>query len=442
MYTSHIGKQFLNVYNRKNSTEYTARTFFHEIYFPLFFGHAKFMMSPQNTPFFTLIRLKQTESLEARKKELDNLQHKIDAYNKSGSLSPDMSCALGYGSYDDMGTTSGQLTNLKLPVQEEEIYASWIGAGLGIGIAGGYNVLMDNEEVLWAIFEGWPIYREYIHQTPGIDNKIDTWNGIWLAHRLSPAFNPERVRDNFNPIDTGKDGSVQLSRPEWTKFFFGLSNFLSTLTITGYIYQFSQMNKTIGFIQFYLQSARRLHNLYRKLFPADSAKLSKDISELYETELGFATACQNGSIGLTELKPKGLQKYMAAGSKSPSVSDFEKNQFSFNMYQTWIVAMLNNEQFLSLAIKGALALQAYAAGSKGGKTTRINEIDTVLSSRGKRQFTESITILLNNAPEQAQIFNELVEAVHRDISADNTAYFIALLRFKYALPESTLQSQS
>ena len=50
MYTSTIGRTFLKAYNTKFHTEHTAKSFFEEIFIPLFFGHPKYMMTAGNSP--------------------------------------------------------------------------------------------------------------------------------------------------------------------------------------------------------------------------------------------------------------------------------------------------------------------------------------------------------------------------------------------------------
>ena len=108
MYTSHIGKQFIEAYNRNERKKNSPREFFEQHYYPLFFDHPQYLQSPANTPFFQLIARKQTKSAKARKEMLVELHSKIGAF-KAGECPPEMSFAIGYPSADLMGTTSGPL---------------------------------------------------------------------------------------------------------------------------------------------------------------------------------------------------------------------------------------------------------------------------------------------------------------------------------------------
>ncbi len=52
MYTSYIGKKFLELYNRKEGKDYSAHTFFDEVFFPLFFDDEKHLMHVHGSTFF------------------------------------------------------------------------------------------------------------------------------------------------------------------------------------------------------------------------------------------------------------------------------------------------------------------------------------------------------------------------------------------------------
>jgi len=50
MVTSTIGNIFVKAYNEKFGTDYDAKGFFMEIFYPLFFDHPKYMMTAGNSP--------------------------------------------------------------------------------------------------------------------------------------------------------------------------------------------------------------------------------------------------------------------------------------------------------------------------------------------------------------------------------------------------------
>ena len=172
MITSTIGKIFLDAYNKKFSTAYDAKTFFVEVYFPLFFGNSKYLQWTQNSPFVqglvstdsgetgTLLKSKDDKSLSFSsedaakkyiqdyqisndeiieiKKEKNKAQYKVIRRLKAddfqfmlktfiskveNSKVPDASIALGYPASEEkeFATTSGQVTNIKLKTDTDDI---------------------------------------------------------------------------------------------------------------------------------------------------------------------------------------------------------------------------------------------------------------------------------------------------------------------------------
>ncbi len=435
MYTSHIGKRFVDLYNKKTDNTLTAKQFFDQIYFPLFFDDVKLLQSPGNTPIFQLLVSKKTHDPQARQSAKTEIGNKVKAYMNSSALLPDMSFALGYGSSDDMGTTSGQITNIKLPIEEEEAYSSWIGAGLGIGVGGGQNILLDNEEILWLLYEGWQLYRKFTNQTEGINNKIETWNGLWLTRRLSHSYNPTMPEASIRIAVN--NGINLMERPSWVILMFILSKKFENSALNAYVYQFSQTNTTIGFIRLLLPEVHILSDIYMALF-FESGINDQDFTEQYETAEGFARVCEHGTIGLRQLEPKDLKQYMPGGTKLPTVKEFEKNRIIYQIYYTWILAMLNNKEFLELAIKAAKALQKYVSEDKQSRRTRTNEIDSVINAKTKKELIASLAELIQKDQSLSEELNHIVDTVHLHIPADNVPYFITLIRFKYALPENLL----
>lgn len=110
MVTSIIGKIFLEAYNARYGTSYSAEQFFLEIFYPLFFDSNKYLYWAQNSPFVQMKKGQKVETLTSneRKEKLDNFIEKIN----SGSV--DASIAIGYPASEEKeyATTSGQISNL------------------------------------------------------------------------------------------------------------------------------------------------------------------------------------------------------------------------------------------------------------------------------------------------------------------------------------------
>lgn len=443
MYTSVVGKKFVSQYNQRNNTDLSAQEYFEEKLFPLFFDHAKYLQSSTNTPLFQVIAQKKTGDKSARKEALLQLGQKISFYATSDEKIPDMSFAVGYGSADADGTTSGQITTLQIPLEEEDFYASWIGAACGIGIAGGFNLLTENPKLLALVEEGWELYRKYVEQTDGIENKVETWNGVWLAHRLSSDFDPKKPTANFNPVSITKKNEVKMERPAWSKLFFLFSRQLPTDALPVYVYSLGQTNKTIGFFSVKLPEVKRLSDMYVLLYGKVSGMSNRELASVYETAYGFSLACERFSvIGLRALEPKDLRKYMRTRKKGEStpIKWNSKNELTYFIYITWIVAMLNRKELASLAEETAQMLISYSEGGKKGLTRRSQDITDLLApGNNDNAVISKLTVIMKAEPPLTPTIEKVVNAVLTDIPKDNLSLFLTLIDFYYSKKWPSLQ---
>lgn len=426
MITSVIGRIFLDAYNEREHTGYDAKTFFIEKYYPLFFDGNKYMQWVQNSPFVQMKSGQKVETLSSdeRREKLEELICKIQNGTKDASV------AIGYSASDEKGyaTTSGQVTSLEIKVTHDEVYLSWIGASLGVGVKGGLSILFSNPLLLLSIYDGWAFYRAALDNNQRLKgNQIASWNGQWLAHRYDKrAFDAENPMADFNPYVSDKDASMSVAVQSWTKILINLSQNFSGQNLLGYVYSLGQTNITVGFIPFILSQIRRPIDLYIRFF---GMKNWRQAEELYGTAFGFDRACQAGAIGLKALEPKGLKDYMEKG-KLPKYTDNEEQTIKFHTYQTWIMAMLNNEDLWVQSESFAHVLKEYSAGSKNAKTDRTNKVKALLGALNKKEFIRNLTEIISEAGDVSKLM-ETAKLVN-DMPADNVPYFLTLIRFHYA----------
>lgn len=187
MVTSTFGKIFLDAYNEKYDTKYGAKEFFIEKYWPLFFDHNKYMMWAQNSPFVQMKAGQKVETLTEieRKDKLEEFIAKVEG----GAV--DASVALGYAASEEkeFATTSGQVTSIPLEKNVTDIYLSWIGASLALGVVGGMTILFNNKGILLDIFEGWEVYRSALAKkraAEGQSNQFLEW--IMACSSIQPKL--------------------------------------------------------------------------------------------------------------------------------------------------------------------------------------------------------------------------------------------------------------
>lgn len=327
MIPSVIGRTFLDAYNEKNEKKLSPKEFFEDEYWELFYNHPKYLQWVTNSPFVQMKKGQKPHLLTEidRKEKLENL------FEKAENEIPDASFALGFPASEskEFASTSGLVSEVKIPVDENEVYLSWIGSSLGIGVAGGFTILFDDPAITLQTYEGWKVYRKYLND-PVLEklrgNQINTWNGQWLAYSMNQE--DFRAEFDFSTLTDYKIFKVETSLAEvntvnWSRLFFSLSLQFPNKEMMGYVYGFGQTNKTIGFIPFHLKSGKKLWEVYQHLFGGQ--KVDKNI---FESLFGMhiKRACELGSIGLQALRPEGLKKYM----KEDKNLSFKKEEDTIN----------------------------------------------------------------------------------------------------------------
>ncbi len=435
MITSVIGKMFLEAYNEEYGTHYDAKTFFIEQFYPLFFDQNKYMMTAGNSPLENpklswddMIKGKKPyETSEQRKSRFDKLLKKIEENEADASI------ARGFPSLDTTATTSGQVTNIVLPNNKENIFASWIGDALGVGIQGGFSILFSHKDILLDIYKGWQLYRQSLNETSMLKgNQINTWNGQWLSHYYDArSYDEEQPLAGYNPYVTNKDEILSIDIQTWTKILIGVSRKYKNAQILGYVYSIGQTNTTIGFLPFDLSQIRRPVHLYEKLFGIANGR---NAESLWGTAFGFRTACAMGAIGIKAMEPKGLRDYMyPKGDKVPKQPRAPKNEeetINFNVYKIWILAMLNNEELWDKSQELAELLnEASTDKDKSISTKRKNLVESMLNATNKKQFVAAASEVISLI-EKKDEFKAIVKEIH-SMPIDNVPYFLTLLRFQY-----------
>jgi len=440
MYTSYIGKKFLKIYNEKEGKNFSAEEFFDQIFTRLFFTDKAHLMHVGNSPFFQ--KPKPEDIKEHGSKSLAQLNNLKKAIRFDV---PNMSIFVGASAKDIGGTTSGQVTDIDFKIDKNEMYASWLGEALGIGVNGGFVMLVDEVEVLWALFLGWKYYRKYLNQTPNVkDKQIETWNGQWLYHYFHPMTNEQNPDENLDIETTEVQGNIAIPTQQWSKIIFALSKKFPNKVITIYAYNLSQTNTTLGFINIYLPEVKKMYEMRDILFIKEGETILSDQEiEKLSTFFNFKNACQLGTIGLKALEPDKLREYMPKGSilyaqgKEFKFST-EDSYLHYKLYKIWITAMLNKTELLKLASDIASVLctnEKNGVKDNRGKTDISQDSNGVREAKNIREFIDNLTGVLKKSPESAEAFKEVVDQVIK-MPSDYFPLFVTLIRFEYAYQKS------
>lgn len=438
MYTAYIGKRLIELVNQREGKERSAQEFFDEVYIPLFFMNERYLQHVNNSKFDQAYKQKKKTPLttEVLANALNGQHEKIltDA--------PDGSFFLGGAAAEASAGTSGQVTDLALPITEHEVYASWIGAAMGVGVSGGLNILIDSDEVLLALYEGWYRYREYLTQTPNLKpHQVNTWNGYWLTNVFDNFFDEYYPFANKTPnIKTDvKTGMASIETTSWIKVILALAEKMPKQPLNTYVYSLSQMNTTVGFISVELPAVRSLKGLYQQISLDSGVLPTESLDTLYDTALGFQRACELGKIGIPALEPRQLREYMPGrGTNKPFKPPKDKDDpiiITYTIYQTWIIAMLNNQQLIDLTTKIAAVLNEFTSQGERGKKVNSNAVDKLLDAKNRREFIEKIADFIKSDEGNATSFDELGNTIVL-MPATDFPLFMALLKLKYAVAKT------
>lgn len=473
MIATTIGRAFLKAYNEKYKKEMTARQFFEKEYFKYFFNHPKYLQWVTNSPFVQMKAGQKPHLLneKERKEKLQNLHTKIENGEKDASI------AIGFPASEmkEFATTSGSVTDIEFAFDNEDIYFSWIGGGLGIGVAGGYSIFFDQKDILLKLFEGWQVYRNFLND-PSLEllrgNQINTWNGQWLNYSYNKYFHDDfDFTSLYNQkIFSVDDKIIEVNTIKWSQLFFNLANKFSSRILTGYIFSLGQTNKTLGFYPFHFEKAFTLKSFYTQLFGAQAAiEQAKDYEALFGIHI--KRACELGSFGLQTLEPKDLRKYFGDSKNlklsKPKVNpkngetvdkfqerkekafqkDYE-NIITYRTYKTWLLAMItkNKEESLEYTKEVAEALHEYR--KRATKNDRINLIQNdLLVAKSKKAFIDVLVKIVEDTKKDIgkheldnsvlDIYKNIRDRVHM-MNSDDFGYFVVLLKFDFAYVEREL----
>lgn len=445
MYTSVIGKKFLEIYNKGKKKKATAKELFQTEVFKYFYNDEKYFKWVVNSPFVQQLSKEERKTVKTIHEEQQLKLAKL--YDKIKNDPPDSSFAIGFPSATETFDTSGQVTTMNLPLDEENIFLSWIGAGFGLEIEGKQVLYIDRNEIIETLFEGWPEYRKHLNSKV-LDmkpNEIDLWNSAWLDFN----FNKNRIAKKFlldeyiekSSGEKNKD-SYSIKQPSWIKMMFLLASIYPKENLTvfssRYIYD-KQKFMTLGFVNLNLTEVNKFSEFYSKIFAKVDGLSISNVINMYTTEYSFSRACEQGAIGLKAIEPKDLKKYMPGSKEFPKLKDDEKSKINYSIYITWVMAMLNNKELLDLAEKAANAFREFEKGGKKGLVKRDNQIKELLESRNRKDLIQQLAAIVEEDKQMSETCNDLVNSIMTDISADSIPLFVTLLRFKYALPNGNKQ---
>ncbi len=436
MYAIEIGRKFLQLYNEQQRTAkgqapYTPREFFDEVYYPLFFDveeDEKQLLSVTNSAFTNAAFKGKAPRLKRFEEQL--IEQNERPFQWGGNL------FLGGKANDSGDTTSGQSTSITFSFSSDEAILSWIGGGFGIGLEGGYNILITNPGILFFLFAGWQYYRKFLQSNTMVKGRqMETWNGLWLKYNYGKAANEELALTQIaTHLRQKSDSVLELGeRPSWWDLCTTLAAEEFNM-VYGYIYKFGSMNSTCGYLHFNLEPVRRLHEVWQRLFGLDNNPYAiQSLAKQYQTDFGLLDAVEQGGISLTLMRPAQIKKII--GAKGPSKDKEQEFEFQLKTVKTWFIAMLNNDQIADMARNLGQLLRDY---EKDSRLNKQKVVEDFLSAKSKAEFINLANDIMADmaaqnplSEEKAKVLYDAVQSVHRHIPADGFGIFKGLTKTEF-----------
>ncbi|MFT3740390.1 MAG: hypothetical protein QM786_16710 [Breznakibacter sp.] len=423
--------------------DYSAEDFFNNVIHPLFFNDEKHFINVANSSFFQSVPQKQ---LDTERTIHDIRLERFHKNVKEDGAS--LTTLVGYAAQGLAAGTSGQLTSMKINIETEEMYASWAGIGLSVSMGGGYSIIINDSEILLGLHSGWEIYRKYLTQTPNLKgNQVDVWNSYWICHVLSPKFDARNLLDGFElpkPVPCKADkwrklGLTEFESMNWIKVVFAIAKKYPNRIFTINAFKFADTNQTLGFINLYLPEIKRYYEVRDSLFISSTKSiLSDEEIENLSPHYSFKDACKLGTIGLKSIEPDKLREYMPIGSfpysqgKEYRFSD-EESITNYQLFKTWIIAMINKTELLNMASGIAQVLTKIEIDSreaKRGKTTTEQEAKKIFEAKSIKSFINELILVMDKSPKDSNLIRETIEEVLK-MPYDLFPLFITLIKFEY-----------
>jgi len=284
MQSINLGRKFLNCYNRKHKTNYTAKEFLDNIGYDLFYGIGdvagkKSFVHIINSPF----AYKTNSFAEA----MSNFTNKIESGVR------DMTICREFPAESDYQATASQVDRTWISaLSDNDVYLGVIGDSLFVKVEGGYSVAIYDEEVLYDIFQGWIYYRKMLNDSTYDlkGNQCETWNGVWLVYYYDSKrkINEDSV---INDIINGsisvpteesieklkkkgrkEDRRARLKDVKWYTLFLLMSRVLNNTEININVKAFVKTNKSCGNIIVECDDLKYVHDFLSADFEVDNKK--------------------------------------------------------------------------------------------------------------------------------------------------------------------------
>ena len=279
MNTIKSGKIFCDVYNKNHRTSLTPKEIFCDVIAPLLFFGKKHLIYWINSKFShskgiwvkTCKNWDQTKIDEYRNIFIEETLKpfcegiETDEYNVMTTSNIFCGCA-----NPEYGATTMFSYSDNLYFSIDERYCSFIGSAFSY-LCEGWNIVINNEELIWSTYEGLRKYREILDSNSNLKgNQLQAWNSAYLStvvngdkvsYIVSEFF--KKTKDDKHIFELDITDKIN-----FMNFLFFVQKFTKGNVKQIELYIPGQTNVTCGAIQINVDYVSRQSRLFEQLYTA------------------------------------------------------------------------------------------------------------------------------------------------------------------------------
>lgn len=409
MNTIKCGKIFCDRFNKENNLSLTPKEIFTTIIMPLCFKtYTRSLISWTNSTF------SKFNTSEKNNKTLDeNFAEYLTKFcesletDKYGIMtSQNVYAGMALPTCDKRTTEFCYNTNIYFTIDER--YCSFIGSLFTLN-CGGFNIVINNEDVIWLLFESMNNYRkELTNNEILVNNQIQTYNTIYFYEKING--NVQEIIEKYGVLNKGR---IRLSSEiiSFEKILFLLTKFDNIKYIE--ISNLKNTNTSCGQILLNIPYIKTQYELFRSLYKSVHMDFnSSNYSKLFGRKDIIYKAIMTGRVGVNFFNP--LQD-----------ADIKTIKKSSNIYQKYI-ELIMDEEIKKLAKEFANAIETIINSSN--KTFREEKKNIFNKTNSITEFTATL-VDFKNKTEHHPTIEKVVEYVNSKINYSEFKQFVVYSSF-------------
>lgn len=396
------GKKFLNYYNKVEGTNFSAKDFFNDVAWNLYFNDVqeRHLFLVTNSLFANPGKKKSNLDYMSRlllKEEFNN-NLKLETYFLNSAY---LVGGSGGNYYDT--TSFNKPLNVKDNISNEDYYYSWIAYALGLTVNNIYCFFIDDVKIMYEIFKSHYKYRELLNDEEYENysgKQIHQWNTMYLIETIKPLFDI----DDYNPFEThvktqDKKEYIKLSFEkkynDWWRLIYALSQKSEKKVLNSHIISFGQTTKNIGFFKLLFNKSDNFFDFFKSIFNEEDVL---DNFEIYKLFMGGDSLNQmlvNGvfDFGILKFDYNGIIKLIKKNNKNLEFKD--KILKLFKLYLN--MKTKNDELYLFLEEMSNFLIEI----EKERRTNDISKIiKEIFDCKNKLMLLEQLTRLSNSLKDE------------------------------------------